>query len=410
MVMSTNVIFVAPYFLDATTQFIDATTRVPDCRVGLVSCDSEDKLPAELRSRLSAHFRVQDITTAELRRGVEAIGKHFGSVDRLLGMLEQIQVPLGEIRDQLGIAGVGGQTANHFRDKSVMKTVLRQNGIPCAAHQLIDNHEAATEFAQRIGFPLIVKPPDGAGAKGTYRCENQGQLNECLETLRPQPDNPVLLEQFVTGEEFSFDSVAIGGRLVWHSISRYQPRPLEVVEEPWIQWCVIIPKETDGPEYSAIKQVAEPAIRALGLETGLSHMEWFRLPNGQVAVSEVGARPPGAQIMSLMSYAHNLDMYQAWAELMIHDRFACPPREYACGAAYLRGMGQGKKIVAVHGLDNVAKQFQDVVVEARLPKYGQSPSSSYEGDGFIIVRHADTDVVQNVLKEIITHVRVETGD
>ena len=42
-------------------------------------------------------------------------------------------------------------------------------------------------------------------------------------------------------------------------------------------------------------------------------MEWFRRPDGTVAVSEVAMRPPGAQITSMLCYAHDFDLDSAWA-------------------------------------------------------------------------------------------------
>ncbi len=197
--------------------------------------------------------------------------------------------------------------------------------------------------------------------------------------------------------------------MVWSSISHYFPGPLEVVREPWIQWCVIIPRETDAPRYQPIRQYAPQALQALGMRTGLSHMEWFLRDDGSVAISEVGARPPGAQFTSLISWAHEFDLYQAWAQLMIHDEFHPPARQYAAGAAYLRGMGRGR-VARVHGLDRIARELGDMVVEARIPETGQIPSGSYEGEGHIIVRHTETARVEQALEMIINNVQVELSE
>ncbi|MDX1507146.1 MAG: hypothetical protein R3358_02620, partial [Woeseiaceae bacterium] len=151
---------------------------------------------------------------------------------------------------------------------------------------------------------------------------------------------------------------------------------------------------------------ADTGLKALGLQTGLSHMEWFRLPDGRIAISEVGARPPGAQITSLLSYAHDIDFYRAWPRLMVFGEFDAPPRRYAAGAAYIRGQGRGS-VRRIHGLGEAQKRFGDVVVEAKLPREGQPPSDSYEGDGYVIVRHPDTQVVEHALTEIVKTIRVE---
>ena len=64
------------------------------------------------------------------------MARHLGGIDALVGMLEQLQVPLGEVRDALGIAGMGAEVAHNFRDKARMKTVFEANGVPCAGHRL----------------------------------------------------------------------------------------------------------------------------------------------------------------------------------------------------------------------------------------------------------------------------------
>ena len=201
----------------------------------------------------------------------------------------------------------------------------------------------------------------------------------------PAPDRPALMEEFLTGEEGSYDSVMVDGEIVWDSVSNYLPTPLEVLRNPWMQWVVLLPRDINGPEYVGIRQVAPVALRALGLDTGLTHMEWFRRPDGSVAVSEVGARPPGAQITSMLCYAHDFDLYRAWAKLMIDGTFAPPVRQWSAGTVYLRGQGAGL-VRAVHGLDRLPAWVSELVVDSRLPSPGQPSSGSYEGDGHITVR------------------------
>ena len=210
----------------------------------------------------------------------------------------------------------------------------------------------------------------------------------------------------MVGEEFSFDSVFIAGEMVWHSINHYMPSPLTVLEHPWIQWCVVLPRDISGPEFDPIRRAGVDALRVLGMHTGLSHMEWFRRADGSVAVSEVGARPPGAQFSTLMSFAHDVDMYEAWARLMVYDTFDPPERKWAVGAAYLRPQGHGR-IRAVHGIDRLDPALHDLVVRARLPKAGQPTSASYEGDGYVIVRHPETAVVEQALERLITTLQIE---
>ncbi len=401
--------FVAPYLLDTTTRFVEAAAGLPDTRLALITTQSADQLPPALKDRLAGHWRVDDpLDAGQIAWAVEGLAGQLGPVQCLLAVLEQLQVPLAQVREHLGIPGMDAVTARNFRDKDQMKTVLRAAGVPCARHRLAQSAADATSFAADVGFPLVVKPPAGAGAKSTFRLDDPGDLHAWLEVAPPTPDQPALLEEFLTGEEGSYDSVLVDGEIVWDSISNYLPTPLEVLRNPWMQWVVLLPRDIDGPEYAPIKRVAPVALRALGLRTGLTHMEWFRRPDGSVAVSEVGARPPGAQITSMLCYAHDFDLYRAWAQLMMDGTFSPPVRQWAAGTVYLRGQGAGQ-VRAVHGLDRLPSWVADLVVDSRLPTPGQASSGSYEGDGYITIRDRQTASVTAALKELLTAVRVELG-
>jgi len=104
-----------------------------------------------------------------------------------------------------------------------------------------------------------------------------------------------------------------------------------------------------------------------------------------------------------------VDMYRAWARLMILDEFDPPARPFAAGAAFLRAQGTGKRITAVHGVKEAARDVADLAVEVRLPPAGAVPRSTYEGDGWVIVRHPRTDVVESALGKIVRTIRVELG-
>ncbi len=399
--------FVAPYLLEATARFVMAAAALPGVRLGLVTCEPLDRVPPPLRTRLAGHWRVDNaLDPRQVAEAVRGLGGQMGRVDRLVGALEQLQVPLAEVREWLGIEGMDVSTAQNVRDKARMKTVLREAGVPCARHALVRHPEEARRFAAEVGFPLVAKPPAGAGSQATYRLDGPDALAEWVAAIPPSEESPGLLEEFLVGDEHTFDSVTVGGNTIWSSIADYQPPPLEVLRNPWIQWTVTLPRDIGVPEYAEIHRIGPAALRALGVQEALTHMEWFRRPDGSVAVSEVAARPPGAQLTSMHGYAHEIDMYHAWARLAVLGEFDVPERRFAAGTAYLRGMGHGR-VRAVHGVEELQRQLGHVVVESRLPTQGQPASSEYTGEGYVTVRHPDTAVVRDALRRIVGGIRVE---
>jgi hypothetical protein len=407
-----HVAFAIPYAMETTLRFARATAALPGVRLSVISQDSPEKFPAEFRDQLVGFRQVTDgLGATDLAAAVKSLARDAGPVERLLGVLEPLQEPLAIVREQLRIRGMDSATSSNFRDKARMKDLFAAHDIPCARHKLCSTVAEALAFAEQIGYPLVAKPPAGAGAKATARCASSKELQTFLETAHPGVDRPVLLEEFISGREFSFDSVTLHGQHVFHNICCYLPTPLEVMENPWIQWCVVLPRQLSGPEFAAIHKTGPRALSTLGMWTGMSHMEWFQRGNGTIAIGEVAARPPGAQFMTLMSYVCDTDMYRAFAQLMVFETFSPPGRRYSAGAAYLRGQAQKDRaqavVLAVHGLDEMQQAFGDLVVETRLPAIGAAPSTSYEGDGFVVVRHPDTQVVTSAVQKIVRTVRIE---
>ena len=399
--------FVAPYLLEATARFVTCAASLPGVRLGLVTSDPLERIAPELRDRLAGHWRVDNaLDPRQIAEGVAGLARQMGRVERLVAALEQLQVPLAQVREALGIEGMDVNTAINVRDKPRMKEVLQAAGVPCARHALVHDAAQARRFAAEVGFPLVAKPPAGAGSQATYRLDDGAALDGWLGAVPPSGDSPALLEEFLVGEEHTFDSVTLGGQTIWSSIADYHPPPLEVLRNPWIQWSVLLPRDTSGPEYAGIHEIGPSALRALGVTDALTHMEWFRRPDGSVAISEVAARPPGAQLTSMHGYAHDFDIYTSWARLVVLSSFDVPERQFAAGTAYLRGMGRGK-VRAVHGVDELNRQMGHLVVESRLPRQGEDAGTDYTGQGYVMVRDPDTGVVRDALQRVISGIRVE---
>jgi D-alanine-D-alanine ligase-like ATP-grasp enzyme len=406
-----HVVFVAPRFLHNTNRYVAAFLELPDARVSVISDDPESSLPAAFQGRIAGHYRVEgSMDPAELIRAGQAIAKGVGPIDRMAGVLEELQLPIATARQALGIPGMHVEAATNFRDKDRMKEVLRKAGVPVARSALCTSVSELRDFAHQVGFPVVVKPPAGLGARATFRIASDEQLEAMLQMgLSPGPDRPAQVEEFVVGREFTCETVTVNGQPVWRSGTRYYPGPLEVLETPWIQYVVLLPREADDPTWTKFHPINAAALTALGVGTALTHMEWFQREDGSMLVSEVGARPPGVHIMPMMGLTHDTDMFSQWAELMTHDRFTPRPRTCAAGAAFFRGQGRGNHVVALHGWEKARALVGDALVEAQLPRAGQPRASSYEGEGWAIVKHATTEGALLALKTLISEVRVELG-
>lgn len=207
------VIFVAPLCNASTLATLDAFTKFPDISLGLISAFAQEQLPVHIRAHLAAHWKTHSLVdTDELLYAAEKMRLYFGKIDTIFSSNEQAQEPLAWIREKLGIAGVGTQVARNFRDKAEMKRCFHAHQIPCARFRQLHSRREAYDFAEQVGFPLILKPLRGAGSASTFRIETYAELDAALAQLNPSKQNEAIAEEFITGQEHSLETVMHHGK------------------------------------------------------------------------------------------------------------------------------------------------------------------------------------------------------
>jgi phosphoribosylaminoimidazole carboxylase (NCAIR synthetase) len=367
-----------------------------------------------MRPKIAAHYRIENcLDSVQLAAATRAIATSIGRVDRLVGFLEELQVPMAEVRDALGIEGLTTEIARRFRDKDRMKDVLRGANVPVAQSALATTAAELQAFVANVGYPVIVKPRAGLGTRATYRVTNAEEL---AAIPAPTPVAPLQVEEFVRAREHTCETVTVRGVPIWRSGTRYFPSPLEVLETPWIQYAVLLPREDDDPTWVDFHPTNSAALTALfgdqagtAAGTALTHMEWFLREDGAHLVNEVGVRPPGVHIMPMMGLTHDTDMFADWARLMSFDQFTPKPRTAAAGACFFRGPGNAERIVSVKGIERAIELCGDTLFHMKTPKVGDRRATGYEGEGFAIVKHATTEGVKQALRTLIENVQIRYG-
>lgn len=403
-----NVVFVAPYMGANMLECLQSLCQM-EVRIGVISHQPVEAIPASLRKHIAGHFRVDNsMDVGQLVVAGRAFIKDWGKVDRFFGYLEQMQVPLADARDRLGIDGISGEVARNFRDKNRMKEVLRRAGVPVARQRLVHQPGDALAFVEEVGFPVVLKPVDGMGSKATVRASNLDDLYAALNMLMPRPEAPIQCEEFVTGEEHTCETAVIDGKVVWRTSTYYLPGPLAVLENAWMQYCVLLPKE-EQPHVAKFAPVNQKALTALGLKQGMAHMEWFLRKDGTPVVSEVGARPPGVNIMRMNEIAAGANPWRQWLEVTVFGRWSMPERKLAAGCAFLRGQGSGQRVVSVQGVQELKQLLGDHLIEAKWPQVGAPRSAHYEGEGWVLVAGKTTEQAVDALRTAVTTVRISCG-
>jgi carbamoylphosphate synthase large subunit len=402
-----NIIFIEPSFPYNQKEFVRGLHQIGANVIGIGERPQE-YLSDEVKSYLSLYVQVQSVVhEPSLLKAVKQIQNEVW-VDRLEATVEAHIMAAARVREATGIPGTSERTAYLCRDKPAMKEELRKAGIPCAQSVRADNPDITREFAKQVGYPLIIKPPDGAGASATWKVSNAKELENVIIESGIADGVEVAIEEFIEGHEGYLDTLTIDGEIAHEFITHYYPNVLVAMRERWISPQMVTTNRIEAEGYSEVRQMARDVNRVLGIGTSATHMEWFASPKG-LKFSEIGCRPPGVGQWDVYNAANEFDIYLEWASALTNGAPKNEPsRRYSAGMIALRPSCDGQ-ITGYSGLEAIQNDYGECIVASHLPDAGsatQAIEGGYMANAWMRVRHPDYDTLREILNTIGETVKV----
>ena len=383
-----RVVFLSPRYPPEMRQF---TRGLAEIGVEVLGVGDGSPDP-ELRRYLSGYLEVPSImdeedVTARLHDWLRG-----RSIDNVLANWEPLVLLAARLRERFGLPGMSVDTVRGFRDKQLMKERVAAAGLRVPRAQRVRSAKEVWSALEVIGFPAIIKPISGAGSADTYKVESAADMQRILPQM--QHVTEAICEEFIDGEEYTYDTAAIDGVPAYESVTRYLPNALEMRSLEWISPIMLSVRDLDQPHIRTGMELGRNVLRALGMGDGLTHMEWFLKSDGEVVFGEVACRPGGACVVDLMNYTSDIDLFREWARVSTQRRFeASTERKYNVGIVFKRAQGQGR-ISAIRGLTEYYDRYRPYIVEDTLLRPG-TPRRDWKAtllsDGYLVVRHPDWD-------------------
>ncbi|MSP60777.1 MAG: ATPase [Myxococcales bacterium] len=403
-----HVVMIEPRFPTNQKLFVKALAEI-GATVTAIGEGSKESLDDDLKRWLVHYEQVKNVCDEQAVLQAVRFIQGRAHVDRLEAVVEAHIMPTARVREAAGIPGTSVRTAFLCRDKPAMKEVLREGGVACAQSTGASSIDEVRAFAERVGYPIILKPRDGAGAAGAVRADSDGEVEQALGSLGLSGKASVAVEEFMEGHEGFYDSLTVGGEGVHGFISHYYPNVLDAMRTRWISPQFISTNRVDSvPAYEEVKQLGARVVKLLGIDTSATHMEWFFGPKG-LKFSEIGCRPPGVRAWDLHNVGNEMDLYREWATLLCTGRPGqFPSRRYSAGIIALRPDRDGR-IAGYEGMDAIGRAFGPNVIDWHLPPEGsptQPVEAGYMANAWIRMKHENFDDLRRILDTVGETVKV----
>ena len=398
-----RVLMISPAFPADVAYFTRALAEVDAVILGV---GDQHELPPEVGQVLSGYLHISNLWDEDntVHRVAEWLGGH--QVDRVECLWEPGVVLAAKLRARLGVPGISVDQAYTFRNKESMKQVLDAAGIRTPHHYNATTKDQVREAAATIGFPVVVKPIDGAGSADTYTAADEGELESVLSLVEHVPE--VAVEEFITGEEYTYDTVCADSQVLWESVTWYRPKPLVTRLNPWISQTAVCLRDLEP--VSAGVELGHQVLEALGFDTGFTHMEWFLTPSGEAVFGEIGARSPGGRLPHGMNFSADVDVFRGWAEAVCYGSFSQDTtKTFNACLIFKRAVGDGSHITRIEGLEPILAEHGAFMPVVDLVPPGQ-PRRDWRqvvtGDGWMVARHPDLDTALRLADRLASEVRV----
>ena len=320
-----NFVFVSPHFPHTYWQFCDRLKRNGLNVLGIGDAPY-DSLEAPLKAALTEYYRVDSLEDYDqVYRAAAFFAFKYGKIDWIESMNEYWLEQDARLRTDFNITtGIRADRISFIKEKSLMKKLYLEAGIPTARQHVVTDREAGKAFIQKVGYPVIVKPDIGVGATHTWKLEKDADLEAFYDNL---PAAPYVMEEFIEGEICSYDAILD---------SRCEP--LFESMTVWPPVMDIVNKDLDLMYYTcpevpeALRKLGRKTVKAFGVDRRFVHLEFFRLTNarkglgkaGDFVALEVNMRPAGGYTPDMMDFAHSTDVYQIYADMVAYDARKIP--------------------------------------------------------------------------------------
>lgn len=272
----------------------------------VILLDTENKL--SLVPELQSHFDlVIAVETLSLEDCLKQLKAQVDD-DKIVGFytFEEFSVAVcAQLAEEYGLPGNSTDSIKAIRNKFRCREILSAAGLRQPSSHLCRNLSEAKHLITSQAGCWVIKPIDSAGSQGVSVVDSHDDtaINLAFNTLQPTQQELFIVEEYVSGHEYSIEGYFSDGSPVIVGITAKQTTKC-------IEMMHSFPANLGSELEQRVFDQVHHALKSVGLKFGNFHVECWIDVEEEIIVGEVHARPGGDYIHLLTELATGIETYR----------------------------------------------------------------------------------------------------
>ncbi|MEU1144011.1 ATP-grasp domain-containing protein [Streptomyces sp. NPDC005863] len=369
----------------------------------------------------TTHACVRDGVQVDYSLPEEAVSKIVSfcrdvGVEGVLTVNEFLTPVAAQVCHRLRLPGNDPLLAGSARNKIEMWERFGSAGMARPKTWIVDNEDEVSELmsSECLEYPVVIKPCENAGSTGVSIAFSRQEILDCFRHAKKLNesgpysgwlDNRVLVQEYLTGPEYSVESVTRNG----HTEHVCVTEKVTTGNEFRVDLGLGVPASLDDATRKSVQEQATKAVQAVGIRNGISHTEVKVGPSGNCTVVEVAARIAGGRIAWLVRNALGVDLWQACIDVALGNPVEVSATSHGYSAARFIVAGSPGRIVKLTNIPEVGGSVSEVNIR-RGPGQDIAVDGSSSGRiGHFIVNGKDRDRVSQEADLLLSRILVEVA-
>lgn len=277
----------------------------------------------------------------------------------VIGPGESGLLPAARLSAALELPGTPVHVVEAIRDKHAMRKRLEGTQFGQVAATLASTADEVRSFAERVGYPVIMKPADGLGSRDVRRISGPEDIDDL--PLKPAT---FLIEEFIDGREFSIESFSFDG--VHRILGINEETKIGAAPNPFVEIAHEMPAQLDRSTREELVIFVTEFLDAIGLSDGPAHTE-VKLGSTGFRVIETHNRVGGDGLWKMVRLTTGVDLLTLALQWQLRE---VAPLEFTpepvCGAAVRYFTPPPGLVTRVHGAARWAGEPNIVRIDLAL--------------------------------------------